>query len=111
VLDAVTIRYMSGNKAAAKHGVTLLTLKDHLSGRVKHGTKPGSTPYLSQVEEKELTDHLLVAAKSGFGKPCKDVMNIVKRYVNQNSSHTVATSKGEIHFLVSGVEIQLPVYG
>ena len=74
MLDAIklaTIGYMSGNKAAAKHGVTLLTLKNRLSGRVKHKTKPGPTPYLSQVEEKELTDHLLVAAKSGVVKHIK----------------------------------------
>ena len=57
-------------------------------------TKPGPTPYLSQVEEKELTDYLLIAAKSGFGRTCKDVMNIVERYVNQNSSHTVSIING-----------------
>jgi len=67
---------MSGNKAAAKHGVPPSTLKDHLSGCVKHGTKPGPVPYLSQTEEKELTDHLLLASQSGYGKTHQDVMCI-----------------------------------
>jgi len=49
---------MSANEAAAKHDILPFTLKDRLSGREKHGAKPGPAPYLNQQEEKELTDHL-----------------------------------------------------
>ena len=45
------------NKATAKHGVPPSTLKDQLSGYVKHETKPGPAAYLNQQEEKELTEH------------------------------------------------------
>jgi len=72
---------MSANKAAAKHGVPPSILKDWVSGRVKHGTKPGPAPYLNQQEEKALTDHLILSAHAGFGKTCRDVMNFVERYV------------------------------
>ena len=36
-LDAVLNKHLSGNKAAALHGVPPSTLKDRLSGRVVHG--------------------------------------------------------------------------
>jgi len=85
-----TIR-KSANKAAAKHGVPPSTLKDWLSGCVKHGTKP----YLNQQEEKELTDHLILSAQAGFGKTRRDVMNIEERYINiQNPSSNVSISNG-----------------
>jgi len=90
-IESATTGDMSGNSAAAKHGVPPSTLKDHLSGRVKRGT---NAPYLSLVEEKELTDHLIVSAQSGYGKTCKDVMNTVERYVNQSSSRSVSISNG-----------------
>ena len=59
---------LSGNQAADLHGVPRSTLKDRLSGRVKHGIKPGPQPYLSVKEESELASHLLQAADMGFGK-------------------------------------------
>jgi len=94
-IESATAGGMSGNKAAAKHGIPPSTLKDRLSRHVKHGTKPGPTPYLSQTEGKELTDHLLLAAQSGYGKIRRDVMSIVEGYVNsQNPSHTVSISNG-----------------
>ena len=90
-IESATIGGMSGN---AKHGVPPSTLKDCLSGRVKHGTNPGPAPYLNLVEEKELTDHLIVSAQSGYSKTRKDVINIVERYVNQSSSCSVSISNG-----------------
>ena len=59
---------LSGNMAADLHGVPRSTLKDRLSGRVRHGTKPGPKPYLSIQEESELATHLLQTADIGFGK-------------------------------------------
>ena len=40
-IESATAGGMSGNKAAVKHGIPPSTFKDRLSGRVKHGTKPG----------------------------------------------------------------------
>ena len=42
------------------------SVKDVLSGRVVHSRNTGRKPYLSKQpeEEKELTDHLVLAAKS-----------------------------------------------
>ena len=40
-LDAVLNKHLSGNKAAALHGVPPSMSKDRLSGRVKVGAKPG----------------------------------------------------------------------
>jgi len=52
-IESATTGGMSGNSAAAKYGVPPSTLKDHLSGQVKHGTNPGPAPYLSLAEEKD----------------------------------------------------------
>ena len=41
------------NKAFLQHSVAPTTLKDHLSGHVQHGTKPGPLPYLNEAEEKK----------------------------------------------------------
>ena len=67
-LYAVLNNQLLGNKATALHGVPLSTLKDRLSGRVTHGRKPGHKPYITEQEEKELTDYLVLAAKVGYSK-------------------------------------------
>lgn len=77
---------LSGNKAADLHGVPRSTLKDRLSGRVKHGTKSGPKPYLTVEEEAELTSHLLQAADIGFGKTRRDVKCIVETYARQKNT-------------------------
>ena len=85
-LYSATHDLLSGNKAADLHGVPRSTLKDRLSGRVKHGTKPGPKPYLSAEEEAELTSHLLQAADLGFGKIRRDVKCIVETYARQKNT-------------------------
>ena len=82
-LYSVTHDGLSGNRAADLHGVPRSTLKDRLSGRVKHGTNPGPKPYLTVEEEAELTSHLLQAADIGFGKTRRDVKCIVETYAQQ----------------------------
>ena len=94
-LDAVIKDGLSGNRAAVLHGVPPSTLKDRLSGRVVHGKKPGPAPYLTSKEEKELSDHLILAARSGFGKTRRDVMNLVEGYMlKQQPSKSVNLSNG-----------------
>ena len=46
------------NKAAADYGVPASTLKDQVSGCVKHGTNPGPKPYLSPEDHHELGSFL-----------------------------------------------------
>ena len=76
---------MGVKRAAEQHGVHLTTLRDCISGRVTHGTKPGPKPYLTQEEEKELGSFLKSWAEVGYGKTRRDVMHIVQR---------VATNRG-----------------
>ena len=70
---------MSFNMASRTYNVPPSTLKDSISGRVKHGTKPGPIPYLTEVEEKELHDFLVKAAAMGCGKTKKEVFSILER--------------------------------
>ena len=67
------------NKAASVFEVPPTTLKDRLSGRVKHGVNPGPIPYLSKVEEAELTSFLIQSSGLGYGKTKREVINIVKQ--------------------------------
>ena len=50
-------------RAAKQFGVPRQTLGDRVSGKVVHGTKPGPKPFLTAVEEKELSSFLLNVAK------------------------------------------------
>ena len=49
-------------RAAKLHGVPL---RDRISGQVQHGRKPGSSPYLSNAEEKELATFISEVSKAG----------------------------------------------
>ena len=78
-LDAVLNKHLPANKAAKLYGVPPSTLKDRLSGRVVHsGVNPGPKQYLTKQEVKELTDHLVLSAKVGYGKTRRDAMNMVE---------------------------------
>ena len=66
------------NSAAHDHGVPKTTLKDRVSGRVAHGSKPGPKPYLTSAEEKELAEFLKSCAKMGYGKTRRDIKGIAK---------------------------------
>ena len=55
---------LSANRAADLHGVPRSTLKDHLSGRVIHGTKPGPKPYLTVDEEAEILEEEMLVAET-----------------------------------------------
>ena len=47
-MEAIRSEGMKINKAASVFEVPPTTLKDRLSGRVKHGVNPGPIPYLYQ---------------------------------------------------------------
>ena len=76
---------MSINRSASVHGVPRTTLKDRLSGRVKHGTKPGPKPYLTNEEEASLANHLVEAASIGYGKTRKEVKILVEKIAEDKS--------------------------
>ena len=59
------------------------TLKDRLSGRVQHGTKPGPKRYLTTKEESALADHLVDVAKVGYGKSRRQVMSIAEQVAKE----------------------------
>ena len=73
------------NKAALLHGVSPTTLKGRLSGRVAYGTKPGPVKYLNDEEECTLSDYLVNAAKTGYGKTRKQVKAIVKNVAKEKN--------------------------
>ena len=77
-MKAVEAGEMGRNRAALEFGVPPSTLKDRLAGRVKHGTKPGPTPYLNPEEEKELVEFLVNCSKMGYGKTRGQVLKTVE---------------------------------
>ena len=52
VTAAVQDEGSSANQAAKLFGVPPTKVKDRLSGRVVHGTKPGPVPYRSPEEDE-----------------------------------------------------------
>lgn len=71
-----------GNKDAAIHRVLPSTLKNRLRQYMIHSWKPDCNLCLTKQEENELTDHLMLAAKVGYGKTQWDFMNLVETYMN-----------------------------
>ncbi|XP_065896174.1 uncharacterized protein [Dysidea avara] len=82
-MEAVETTTCGVNEAARVYGVPATTLKDRVSGRVKHGTKSGPPKYLSDDEEKELADFLKESSEVGFGKTRRDILNIAESYAKQ----------------------------
>jgi len=66
------------NEAAKQHGVPPTTLKDRLSGRVQHGTKPGPRPYLDEHEEKVLSSFITDCTSVEYVKTRRNVMEIAQ---------------------------------
>ena len=70
---------MSLTKAAKFHGVPSTTLKDRMSGKVVHGSKPGQKWYLTDEEEDALANHLIEAASIGYGKTHAEVKSLTEK--------------------------------
>ena len=70
-------------RAAEIFGVPRSSLRDRTSGKVKHGRKPGPSPYLSNVEEKELANFVTDVAKAGYGKSRKEIKLIAEDVANE----------------------------
>ena len=72
--------------AAREHGVPYSTLKDRVSGRIEHGTRPGPKPYLNAEEENELGQFLKNCASVGFRKTRRDAMHIAEAVVREKGT-------------------------
>ena len=82
-LEAIKDGKMSINKAAKTYRVPCTTLKDRVSGRVIHGSLPGPSRYFDEDEEKTLSEHLVQAARVGYGKTRKQVLSIVENVARE----------------------------
>ena len=60
-------------RAALEHGVPRTTLQDRISGRVLNGCRPGRKPYLSKLEERDLSKFLVEVADIGYGKSRQEI--------------------------------------
>lgn len=77
-------------RAVQEYSVPRQTLRDRVSGRVTHGTKPGPKPYLSSVEEHEPGNSLVDVAKAGYGKSRKQIKELAEAV-----AHDKAVLKGK----------------
>ena len=78
-IRAVQDNGSSANQAAKTFGVPPSTLKDRISGRVLHGTKPGPAPYLSREEEDKLESYVVESCNLGYGKTRRQIKGIVEK--------------------------------
>ena len=91
-MSAVSEQGMSVAKASRVHGIPRTTLNDHIHGKVLPGAKSGAPTILSTSEEQDLVDFLLHAAKMGYAKTRKEVLNIAtamiqKRGIDKTVTH------------------------
>ena len=90
------------NQAALDHGVPPTTLKDRLSGRVKHGDKPGPKQYLNSEKETELATFLKTFVSVGYCSVCGHGQGHSKG--TQDQSGLVASiPRGRRIFLIDAV--------
>ena len=87
-MEAVRSGKYGANKAEKLYEIPPSTLKDRLSGRVKHGRKPGPDPYLTDAEEKELSAFLVQCADIGYGKTRREVFGIVQQTIEKKGRST-----------------------
>ena len=70
------------NRAAELYCVPRSTCRDRVTGNIEQVyTKPGSSPYLTNVEETELVNFLLDVPKAGYGNS-RGINNIYFSYYN-----------------------------
>ena len=58
------------------HGISKLTLYDHISGNVTNGDKPRPYQLLSPAEEEELSNLLVEVAHAGYGKKRRKILDV-----------------------------------
>lgn len=80
-IRAVRIGKMSIRKASEQYAIPYTTLNDKLKNKYKH--KVGAPRALSEREEKQLSEGLMVCANWGFPLKRTDVLNVVQGYLNR----------------------------
>jgi len=83
-MAAVKNGQMTVFHAAKIYNVLKSILHDWISGKVRHGDKPGPKPYLSSAEEKELADFLVDVVKVGYRRTRKQVRTIAGSCAQDN---------------------------
>lgn len=58
---------MSLRKASMQYGVSVMTIHDHIAGKVEDGARPGRSTVLSHEIERKIVDKIKNVAKQGFG--------------------------------------------
>ena len=81
------------NKATVMYNMPCTSLKDQLSGKVVHGTRPGPKRYLNEIEEKVLADHLIEATSIGYGMTRREVILITEKVAIQLRHTTIFLKK------------------
>ena len=74
--------------AVKQFGIPRQTLGDRLSGKVVHGMNPRPKPFLTTVEEKELSSCLVHAAKAGYGKTRKQILGLAESVTRDKGQMT-----------------------
>ena len=87
-MEAVNSGEMGPNQAAREFDVPATTLKDRVSGRVQHGSKPGPASYLTEEEERELVDFLIQVARLGYGKTKQEILDILHKTLEKKKVDT-----------------------
>ena len=91
-MNAVSEQGMSIAKASCVYGIPRTTFNDHILGKVLPGANSGAPTMLSANEEQGLVDFLLHAAKMGYPKTRKELLNITsammeKRGIDKTVTH------------------------
>ena len=84
---------MGTNQAACEFNVPATTLKDRLSGRLKHGSKPDPAPYLTEEEERESVDFLI---QVGYRKTKQEVLHILCKTLEKKESRYFKVQWGRV---------------
>lgn len=92
-LAALNNKRMNILEAAIRYGIPRTTLSDHYHGNVLPGAKSGAPTMFSAQEEKELVDFMLHAARVGYPKTRKEVLEIVSNMM-QKRGKTAAVTHG-----------------
>ena len=74
-MNAVMLNEMGVNEAATQHNVPPTTLKNRLSGRMTHRTKPGPQGYLT-AENEELAGFLIECCKIGMERQTEKLYSL-----------------------------------
>ncbi|CAG2249671.1 unnamed protein product [Mytilus edulis] len=79
---------MSLRKSSMKYGVPVMTIHDHIAGKVDDGAKPGRPTVLSFEVERKIVEKIKNAAKQGFGITRRLLKVKIARLIRSNKIST-----------------------